>query len=406
MTDYGKIWADVRDLPWCVLITTGRTGTDFLQSLLDGHPEIFVFNGSLYFHTFWQSALSVRLAEQPNLSDFLDEFIGAHLIVLKSCYEPSERKDQLGDGRDQSIDIDTAEFKAHVMGLMAEQPVTSRNVQIAVYVAYDLCLKRDIGGKKLFFHHVHHVRKVDNYMRDFPDSKIICMTRDPRALYVSGVENWRRFEAKTDNPAYPQYILWRAVDESLPLDSYNDGRLTLLKLEDLAEEKTLQSLCDWLGVAYHPCMLDSTWASLRWWGDKISENQIPENERGFSKTISTNNWQQKLGSLDKTVLNYLLADHLEWYGYPCHRRDGIVMAALMAIAILLPTGYERRYLSPGYLLQALAGKNLRKLIAAFYHPLRRVIWFYKLFARRNFGSFKAFPIIGMDHGPADLSDSQ
>lgn len=394
--NYKKIWQQVVELPWCVLVTTGRTGTDFFQSLLDGHPEFYVCNGRIYFHNFWNSSWSTRSGNAPELADVLDEFIGTHIQVLKSRYEPSERKDQLGEGRDQSIDIDTAEFKAHVMGLLAGQPVTSRNVMTAAYVAYDLCLKRDIKRKKLFFHHVHHVRKVDEYMQDFPDSKIICMIRDPRALYVSGVENWRRYEAKTDNPSYPQYILWRAVDESLPLGRYNDGRLGLLKLEDLAKEETLHGVCDWLGVSYHPCMKDSTWAGMRWWGDKVSQNQIPENERGFSKTMTANKWQSKLDWLDRAVLNYLLIDHLEWYGYPCHRRDGVPMAALMVLAILLPTGYERRYLSPGYLARALAQRNPRKFIAAFYHPLRRVIWFYKLFRRRTLGSFKAFPVIGAD----------
>lgn len=391
--DYDKIWRQVKDLPWCVLVTTGRTGTDFFQSLLDGHPEIFICNGRIYFHDFWQSAWSTQSAGEPNLDDVLEEFVGAHIQILKSRYEPSERKDQLGEQRNQSIDIDTAEFKAHVTSLLDGHSITSRNVMIAVYVAYDLCLKRDTDAKKLFFHHVHHVRKVDGFMQDFPDSKIICMTRDPRALYVSGVENWRRYQAATDNPSYPRYILWRAVDESLPLDTYNDGRLGLLKLEDLAEEKALHAVCDWLGVSFDQCMKESTWAGLRWWGDKVSQNQIPGDERGFSKTMSDNKWQHKLGRLDQAVLNYLLVDILEAYGYPCQRRDGILMAALMAIAIVLPTGYERRYLSPSYLLRTLAEKNPRKFIVAFYHPLRRAIWFYKLFHRRNFGKFKTFPEI-------------
>ena len=141
LINYQEIWGISRNLPWCVLVTTGRTGTDLFQSLLDGHPEIFVFNGSLYFHTFWNEAVSVRDAAQPNLVDFLDEFIGAHLVAFKSRYEPSERKDKLGEERDKSIDISVDKFKAHVIGLLEGEAVTSRNVLTAIYVAYDLCLK-------------------------------------------------------------------------------------------------------------------------------------------------------------------------------------------------------------------------------------------------------------------------
>ena len=110
MINYLKIWRATFNLPWCVLVTTGRTGTDFFQSLLDEHPEIFVFNGSLYFHTFWQGALSVRHSAEPNLSDLLDEFIGAHLKAFKSRYEPSERKDRLSEARDELVETNIAKI--------------------------------------------------------------------------------------------------------------------------------------------------------------------------------------------------------------------------------------------------------------------------------------------------------
>jgi hypothetical protein len=274
------------------------------------------------------------------------------------------------------------------------RPVTARNFLTAVYVAYELCLGRDLSKKKLFLHHLHHVRKVGDFTADFPEARIICMTRDPRALYVSGVENWRRYNPATDVPSYPLYILWRAVDEILPLRAFNDGRLKVFKLEDLASEKTLAEVCGWLGVSVDPCMKESTWAGMRWWGDEVSQNRVPKNERGFSATMVINKWEQRLGAVEKALLNYLLVDILAWYGYPHRRQDGILTALLMVLAIPLPTRYERRYLSPGYLGKALVERNLHKILAAFYHPLRRIVYFFGLFYRRNFGSFFLAPRFG------------
>ena len=37
-----------------VLIAGGRTGSDFFQSLLDGHPEISQFPGIFAFDEFWK----------------------------------------------------------------------------------------------------------------------------------------------------------------------------------------------------------------------------------------------------------------------------------------------------------------------------------------------------------------
>jgi len=68
----------------------------------------------------------------------------------------------------------------------------------------------------------------------------------------------------------------------------------------------------------------------------------------------------------------------------------------MALAIFLPTTYERRYLSFWYLGRAILEMKPRTFAAAFYHPIRRIIWFYKLFHRRNFGAFFTAPVLGRD----------
>ena len=56
--------------------------------------------------------------------------------------------------------------------------------------------------KKLFFDHVHRIRKVSDIISDFPDCKVIGMTRDPRPAHVSGVEHWRRHHVQASNPSH------------------------------------------------------------------------------------------------------------------------------------------------------------------------------------------------------------
>jgi hypothetical protein len=395
--NYLNIWSQVENLPWCALVTTGRTGTDFLQSLLDSHPEAFVFNGQLYFHDFWKSSYTVNIDGERDAADIVNEFIGTHIKHLKSRYDSVERKDELGEGRNSSIDIDIDIFRTHVLKLLAGRKLTSKNCIIAVYVSYALCLGQDIGRKKIFFHHQHRISRLGPFLEDFPVSKVICMTRDPRANYVSGVEHWRRFEAKTDNPSYPLYILKRAIDEQLDLLACDADTVRILRLEDLGSEYTLNEICRWIEISYDSCMTRSTWAGMRWWGDRLSTSKIAENERGFSSSIIQNNWIQKLSVIDRMLLDYLLADMLDAYSYDFERKSGIVPAVFVLLAILLPTTYERRYLSPGYLFRALAERNLRKFIVPFYHPFRRSLWFYRLFYRRIFGTLKAFPVIGVNN---------
>ncbi len=191
--DYKAIWENCENLPWCALVTTGRVGTDFFQSLLDSHPEIFVFNGILFFHEFWEKSVCANYPDGSNPDDIVDEFIGHHLGKLKSKYDLQERKNELGEGRNQSIDLDLDLFRTHLLNLIALRPVSSKNFLAGVYIAYSMCLGQDVMRKKLFFHHIHHIWKLDKYLHDFPESKILSMTRDPRATYVSGVEHWRKY---------------------------------------------------------------------------------------------------------------------------------------------------------------------------------------------------------------------
>ena len=70
--NYEEIWEHTENLPWCALVTTGRVGTDFFQSLLDSHPEIFVYNGILFFYEFWnKTVFSIIGVYQVKLNTFL-----------------------------------------------------------------------------------------------------------------------------------------------------------------------------------------------------------------------------------------------------------------------------------------------------------------------------------------------
>jgi len=394
--DYRPIWAHIEQLPWCALATTGRSGTDFFQSLLDSHPEIAVYNGVNFFYYFWDNALTVQHGGLIVVEHVIDEYIGTNIKKLVSRYDTFERKNELGENADQSIDVDVATFRRHVIGLLDGKPVTSRNFLIAIIAAYDLCLGRDLTLKKVFLHHAHRINQTFRFLEDFPNSKVLCMIRDPRANFVSGVEHWRRFEPKTDNPAYPIYIIWRALDEIAELRSLPSGSLAVMKLEDLGGRATLEAFCRWVGVSYHDCMSRSTWGGLRWWGDRLSSQKAPNDEPGYSPTMTKNSWESRLYGSDKFVLNHILAPMLSRYDYPLGFGSHRAWAPIVALAILFPSTYEWRFLNPGYLLRTFVRFEFRKLLRSGWHPLRRMRLYYRWLLRRHAGEYFAPPMLGKD----------
>ena len=379
------IWEKSEKLPWCALVTTGRVGSDLFQSLLDSHPEIFVFNGALPFHTFWENSTCVNSEQNISADDILEEFIGNFIHKLKSKYDNMEKKAFLGENKDQSLDIDLNVFREHVIGLIKKKPLNSRYFLQAVYLSYSFCLKEDFYKKKIFFHHIHHISKLDKYLKDFPNSKVISMTRDPRATYVSGVEHRRNYGFRADQLKSGFLILNRIIEDAHALLNKNiDFRV--LKLEDLGDDEMLNEVCNWLGVSYHDCLKHSTWGGLRWWGDRVSPSSPPKEETGFSKAMVKNNWENKLGRLDKYILNYLLQKRLMFFDYK-HKKIRFFDHLFVLFLLFIPTSYEHYYLSPRYIYKCIKLKNYKFLAFSIIYYPKRISLFFKLYFKNWGGDF-------------------
>ena len=377
MQSYKKIWQETSKTPWCVLLTTGRVGSDFFQSLLDSHPEIYVFNGVLKINDFWAKAYTTKIENKYIVEDIINEFVGHYIVKFKSYYDLEERKNELGKNRDEFIDINIEQYKIHLKKILELEPITTKSFLRAVYLAWALVLGQDLSRKKLFFHHLHHIWDLDTYLKDFPNSKIIAMTRDPRAAYVSGVENWNKYSKLSKNPSHNYFVLNRTIEDASYLETL-DKDYRVLKLEDLGQKKILENFCSWAGVSFNKSMLHATWNGLRWWGDKLSTSKIKEKETGFSPSIIKNKWEEKLGIIEKVSLNFLLYNRLKWYGYKCENKSNFLYFLPMLFFIIVPTKYEWQYISPKNLYFLLKEKKIRLIFTSFYYYSKRVLLFYKL----------------------------
>ena len=76
---YQQWMTHLQSLPMVALVTTGRTGSDFLQSLLDSHPQVATFNGHFAVYSeFFSRALTFSVVD-GQAADAADEFIGQYL---------------------------------------------------------------------------------------------------------------------------------------------------------------------------------------------------------------------------------------------------------------------------------------------------------------------------------------
>lgn len=308
--DYCRLFDHVSRLRKVVILTSPRAGSDFFHSLLDDHSQILQMPGQFQFYAFWANALC-----KEDLPDLVQEFTWdrRHLPKFNSRHDQAERWHMLGEARDEHFEVDSRVFAAHMEKLMKGRALTSANFYTAVHAAY--CLAKgqpEILETKVWLCHIHEPYSLPPFHKDFPDYDVVYCTRDPRNALVSTVENIMLPYGQMDLGFFRFWLRWivRDAEQVLPFTS----RVKALPLERLHErsELVLREFCGEFGLQFEPCLLESTWAGKRWWGDSRSKAFLG----GFRREIQRPRWQGKLTWMDVAALEFVLAPRLRQYGYP------------------------------------------------------------------------------------------
>lgn len=335
--DYDRLFRHVEGLKKVLLVPIDRSGSDFFQSLLDGHPEILQFTGIWHFHHWWKLA---RCKE--NLPDLVNEFIWhtcpscSHIAKFKSYYNRIERWEQLGDDRKGFFEVDIDDFKTHMLRAMAGRELNSKNFFLAVNLAYGLATKFDVQKTKILFYHIHHMERLKDFREDFADFDLICTMREPRNTLVSAMERWKAFDPETYHPAMLYYRIKRifeGAEQALPYTR----NIRVLKLEDLHlfPEKVLGKFCGTYGMEFRASLLESSYHGKKWWGDALSGRYLD----GFNKKAGEKAWGGRLFSYDSFLIESIPGDKWRHYGYSAgHKRWYHLLSAI--VMVLLPMRYE------------------------------------------------------------------
>lgn len=341
--DYNRLFEHVESLRKVLLIAVGRSGSDFFQSLLDGHPEILQFTGTWYFYHWWRQAKC-----KQNLPDLINEFIWHtcpscnHIAKFKSHYNKIERWDQLGSNKNESFKVDVDNFKDHMLNILTGRELNSKNFFLAVNLAYGLATKLDIKKTKIIFYHIHRIERLIEFNEDFSDFDVICTIREPRNTLVSGMEHWRRYNIDTYAPAFFYCCLNRVFEGSEPILKYTSN-LKTLKLEDLHlfSKKVLEEFCKIYGLEFKDCLLESSYQGKKWWGDLLSGRYLD----GFNRNINETKWKDKLFFYDNFLIEFILEDRLRHYGYPVENKMSKFYLLFIIFLVFLPMKYELKILA-------------------------------------------------------------
>jgi hypothetical protein len=330
----------------------GRSGSVFLHSLFDSHPEVLTMPASrlnAYHAREWP-----KLAREPGISDMARRFIQLNPSLFDGREDRwFEGLDAMGPGRDTPIAVDAAAFVRELEQLLAPpEVVTRRRFFLAAHVAYALARGEDVSRKTTVVYHLHSPEAyttIEAALDDFPDLRAVGVTRDPIRSALSylrknvlGARVWEQHDRSQYAQLAPtggynfvyrhQLIGWRELLARYAIP------FRAVRIEDLNRdtEGQMRALAEFLGLSWHPCLLESTFNGLAYGGDQLSPGQANATAQQAPSSAESD---AALDRLDRYVLSGLLANFRREFGYgdtPALQRW------LTPLLVLLPTRLERR----------------------------------------------------------------
>jgi len=272
------------------VVGASRSGTNLVRALLNRHSELWVSAETHYFDD-----LRPRLpggGSQPLEGadrDLCEEYF---LALSHRAFG------QAGDPAESRVD------RENLRSLAQELGGTGDAYFEALCVLRARLRSRPRWGEKT----PRHVYRIDELLEAFPDGKVVCLVRDPRAV-VASYRDWhgaaerrgvteseelaadRRRSRRSYNPVLMS-LLWRGVVQASyqALRRHGAERVRIQRFERLAErpEDEVRELCGWLGLAYEPGLLEipvvnSSYATtgegvstepLDRWRERLSDSEV------------------------------------------------------------------------------------------------------------------------------------
>ncbi len=271
------------------LLGSQRSGTTMLRLLLNKHPRLAVPHESKFIMAFFPRLAEYGdLADSKNAARLLSDIAGHKAVVAGNLIVD----------KDVLLAKDISTFPRMIDAIMSEKA-------------------KQMGKARWGDKTPYYITHIDELWSLFPESKIIHLVRDGRDVVVSQ----RNMEWMSDNlPRLAQDWSWKTTLCHKVGSVRGPDFFLEVKYEDLVLDTTgtLTSICDFLGEAFAPEMVDFSISntdtvpadSLKWHRHSV---RAPE----LSKLAA---WKHKLSVADRIIFEENAGSALDLFGY---RRENL-----------------------------------------------------------------------------------
>lgn len=298
--------ADSRTQPaMTLLMPVGRSGSLFLHSLFDGHPQLITLPG-IYFKGFFGAEVWSKLHSGTQAADWRERLVQRFIYYYMAFFDASRPNPVfgnpmsnplnlgrntglagLGEDRNGVLRIDELDFAQCLIAELQEcATIGPGDFLVRVHRAYAKVNHQNPDGRRIFYHiHNPDPFELAHCLQSYPNARLVYLVREP----VQSLESWFRV-CWPDNSAAPPEIVVKAWSTmasmlSVMIETYRTPAAehypaAAVRLEDikLAPQQTLEALCRFLNIDWHPALMESTFMGMAYWGP---ESKLSPDIRGF-----------------------------------------------------------------------------------------------------------------------------
>ncbi|MDP7034065.1 MAG: sulfotransferase [Planctomycetota bacterium] len=331
-----------------IFYCSGRSGSVFLHSLLDNHPDVIAMPPVLAGYYEFLTECS-KIPHCDVISLFCDYYevlfqVDSEKLIIGSGRAPGIQLglDKMGEEGDQKLQVDRKVFEVALREIFeGRSEVDSRFFFQAIHLAYARALGRhfeDRDRAPIIVYQLHNpiLQRFRRLLADFPQAQALSTIRNP--IQSFGSHATAHVKQGTTNAQTLKYLLQESFYGGEPLLEPQRKHSRAVRLEDLKlkTRPTLQALCDWLQIPWDDALLDSTISGLTWWNVKDSSRI-----RGFDTTPLKRKHENLFNTFDRFRLEVILGDKYAQWGYEplAEWSDYSLMRQLLE----LPFKFERFY---------------------------------------------------------------
>jgi len=359
-----------------------RSGSYFVHSLFDGHPDVLSLpplkTTRLFFHssnTYWNKGGQPRMP----LDELVRAFVKSNptLFDARGC-AGGQGYDHMGEDGSTVLRVDPDTFSNQLFKILEKpsEELNRRRFFVAVHQAYDFAVygnDRQAGTIVYQAHNPLDDLGNESLLFDFPEAKLLLTMQEAARSLVSLIYQKDANGIDKIGPS-GRYLLcimatvygWRALVGRVAHSRQLISCMNALNKDLEAESRRY---CEFAELEWNPQMMVSTFNGIRWNGDDWSK--LPVSEGRSSEAVREERTAAVLYRKDHLVLRALTSDVREvccFYSIPLHH---YVVAFL---AIPLPMKVEVIG------IHASLGSHSASLFwRAVYFYLRRVVFSYKWF---------------------------